>query len=435
MNREWLTQVALAAGLMLASQVCGATTIVRPNVPVSVEQSAQSAIGADSAPNDSARTAAAAALLCDEAKSLAPQKVNVRQAATDVLGRAPTDAELNGLVQRIYRLPQCSAAGVIGEIQALQPAIPIPQAQSALLSVLPAVGTLTTAVAGAAGTLTLTESELPKSAPEQESLQIARLLWATTNGSYQPSGKADIYVPGAKACAGRQGCEAQMDYIYRITRVEARNPLSCVFRSWNWSFRPCFQINARLLSNASEALPMVENWVEAHSLPSPLLSEVLYSTAKRDLGGNYFSKQPTRAEVMDEILKSRRISENLAAVAVGPLFGRSDENESFTGAAAFFYPDNRGWLLGSQNFYQRMSLVVGYGSLKSTDEAIGLAGSAYAFGVGVDITPGLLLTGTLLVPDGRLTPENGAAGSGGDDSTRLMLGLSINSNILAQIGL
>ena len=127
---------------------------------------------------------------------------------------------------------------MIGEIQALQPAIPIPQAQSALLSVLPAVGTLTTAVAGAAGTLTLTESELPKSAPEQESLQIARLLWATTNGSYQPSGKADIYVPGAKACAGRQGCEAQMDYIYRITRVEARNPLSCVFRSWNWSFRP-----------------------------------------------------------------------------------------------------------------------------------------------------------------------------------------------------
>lgn len=56
MNRGWLTQGALAAGLMLASQVCGATSIVRPNTPVTVEQSARNALGADSAPNDSANS-------------------------------------------------------------------------------------------------------------------------------------------------------------------------------------------------------------------------------------------------------------------------------------------------------------------------------------------------------------------------------------------
>lgn len=435
MNREWVTQGALAAGLMLASQVCGATSIVRPNVPVTVDQVSDAARQktVDQATTEATRGAAAAAILCAEATAHGATP-KTHAALTNVLGRSPSQQELAQLKQAISLLPQCSTDAVAGLIQQVAPAIPLQQAEQALAQVLPAPAPLLGLTAAGLGALSLTESEFPKSAPEQESLQIARLLWATTNGSYQPTTNADFYVPGKTACDDRKNCDATNEYLYRITRVEARNPVNCLFHG-NLSFRPCFQINARLLSNTPMARPAVETWKEAHSLPSPLLSEVLYSTAKRDLAGTHLAKQPTRAELMDEILKSRRISENLAAVAVGPLFGRSDENESFTGAAAFFYPDNRGWLLGSQNFYQRMSLVVGYGSLKSTDEAIGLAGSAYAFGVGVDITPGLLLTGTLLVPDGRLTPENGVAGSGGDDSTRLMLGLSINSNILAQIGL
>lgn len=380
------------------------------------------------------------------------------------------------------RLPLPSPGNILDQLPSVDiPALPYPGA-----------------IAGLAGAV-VSEGGLPSTAPEQESLMLSRLVWAVTNQNYQPAYPIVVKINGEIACkppkkqgvTKRRDCDKGGLYDYVVSRVDTINFVSCSAARLPRlpTPRPCLLLSlepagkspegtwdvvpspAKIAADIERHCGRVKTGpghydnlcnsptrvqaaarfraligsgprssvtlrVTATELPPQLATEILYSTAERDLAGTKFAKRPTRSEVLNEVLKARGIQKERASVALGPIYGRTtSDSETFVGVGAYFYPDNRGWVLGSLNAYQRFSWLVGYGAISDTTDLGKLTGNAFAVGVGFDMTPGLTLTFAGLFPDDNLEITNETGLVGTDDDKRFFIGLSINSNILAQLGL